>query len=406
MEIRNIKPTNRGKIFAGVVLIILISVCFLVIGWVVDKHTYLTTNDAKITGDILKVGPRLVGKIAEIKVKEGDVVKKGDLLFTLEADQLAVRVKKATAALEVAEARLDRAVGGSRSQEITGAQSQVDEASATYNGALSGKKSLENNLSTAQNTYSILKKQMEGFKNPKDKLLELNYAMKQLNIKYVSKKLTDAEYTIQAQGILQMFISKAQLEGQIAQMKYQIKSLSSSASASKAGLIGATSRLKLVAEGTSTKDIAILVNTVKAAKATLELSLLSLSFASIKAPGDGTIVRINSHTSEMVSPGVAVMSLVNLEKLNATAYVPEDNLEDVKDGQLVKLSIDSFPGKYFEGKVSKIGLATASVFSISGSDNFSKKYTKVSQRIPVTIDFNYKGTHLIPGMSVYAKIKY
>jgi membrane fusion protein, multidrug efflux system len=189
-------------------------------------------------------------------------------------------------------------------------------------------------------------------------------------------------------------------------MKYQIKTLSASVNASKAGLIGATSRLKLISEGTSTKNIAILVNAVKAAKATVELCSLSLSYASVKAPADGTIVKIASHTGEMVSPSVAVMSLVNLEKLNATAYVLENNIEDIKDGQSVKLSIDSFPGKYFEGTVRKVGLVTTSVFSPSGSASSLKKYTKVSQRIPVTIEFNYKGTHLIPGMSVYAKIKY
>ena len=99
------------------------------------------------------------------------------------------------------------------------------------------------------------------------------------------------------------------------------------------------------------------------------------------------------------------MSLVDFSKLQVTAYVLEGDLERVKLGQSVNLSIDAYSGKAFTGKVNEIGLATASTFSLFSTTNNSGNYTKVSQRVPIKINFTSTNENVIPGMSVTTKIK-
>ena len=72
------------------------------------------------------------------------------------------------------------------------------------------------------------------------------------------------------------------------------------------------------------------------------------------------------------------------------------------------MTIDAFPGKTFTGTVKQLGLATASTFSLAsalGGSNASGNFTKVSQTVPVKIDFDTAGQPVIPGMSVEAKIR-
>jgi membrane fusion protein, multidrug efflux system len=175
--------------------------------------------------------------------------------------------------------------------------------------------------------------------------------------------------------------------------------------AARAGLAGAKSKYNLVSEGASSEDLDILESTVNAAQATYDLAKLSLGYASVRAPENGTIVQMTAHIGDIVTPGLSAMSIMDLSKLTVTAYVLETDLENVKVGSQVKLSIDSFPGKSFKGTVMEVGEATSSVFSLFSSDNASGNYTKVSQRVPIKVSFNYGNNLVIPGMSTTAKIK-
>jgi membrane fusion protein (multidrug efflux system) len=203
----------------------------------------------------------------------------------------------------------------------------------------------------------------------------------------------------------QFFVSKLQLETQIAGVRGQLRSLVANVEASRAGLEGAKSKYNLISEGTSSEDLDILESTVNAAQATYELAKLSLEYANVRAPQNGTIVQMTSHVGDVVTPGLSEMSLMDITKLTVIAYVLETELKDIKVGNQVKLSIDSFPGKTFKGTVQEVGEATSSVFTLFSSDNSSGNYAKVSQRVTIKITFDYIKNPVIPGMSTTAKIK-
>lgn len=394
-------PKSKGKILAAVGIIILLGLGYFGFSYYEDQHNYVTTDNAKVTGDILNASAKIPGKVLEIKVNDGSKVKKGDVLFTLETDQLQAQTNQAQAALDVAKAQLAKAAGGARSEEVAGAQAGVDQAQSGYNSAVAGRDTTNTLLQDAQNNYNSLTSQLSQFVNPATGKPDAAYALKQL----AKANLSDAQYTVQAQGIQQMFASKAQLETQIDQLKGQLNTLTAQVSGTKAALNGANSKLNLVNAGASDKDVAIVEAQVRAAQAAYDLANLNLSYAQIKAPSDGTVVQVNVHVGDNIMPGQSAISMVNFSKLQVTAYVMENDLERIHMGQSVKLNIDAFPGLTLNGTVKEVGLATASTFNLFNTDNASGNFTKVSQRIPVKIDFDPAGQQPIPGMSVTAKIK-
>lgn len=126
--------------------------------------------------------------------------------------------------------------------------------------------------------------------------------------------------------------------------------------------------------------------------------------AIIKAPVDGTIVKINAQAGEVVNAGQSVLTLIDLEKVWIKANIDESKIRRVAIGQTVQVIVDAYPGQVFEGTISDIGNAAGSVFSLIPNDNSSGNFTRVTQRIPVKIKLESTDYPLYPGMSAKVKI--
>jgi multidrug resistance efflux pump len=81
------------------------------------------------------IGPRVAGRLAEVRVHEGDTVRAGDLLARLDTADLDAQVAQVQAALKVAEARLDAALNGARPEQIEAARAALAQAKAAAAGA-------------------------------------------------------------------------------------------------------------------------------------------------------------------------------------------------------------------------------------------------------------------------------
>ncbi|GFZ29946.1 RND transporter [Clostridium zeae] len=396
---------SKGKIIIAVGAVLVVALGGFGVKYYVDQKNYVSTDDAKITGDILNVGSKLPGKVLKINTSVGATVKKGDVLFTIEADQLQYQLNQAQAALDVAKAQLTKVESGARAQEVAGAQSMVDQASASLNGANTSKSNLQSTLNTLQSEYNKLVSQMDSFKDPSTGAYDAGYAMKQLDAARAKNTLTEAQYTVKAQAVEQLFSSKTQLENQISQLQGQIKAIDAQISAAKAGLEGANSKLSLTNSGASDKDVAIVEAQVRAAQASYDLAKLNFENSEVKAAQDGTVVQVNIHEGDMIAAGQAAISVVDLGKLQVTANVLESDLERISANEKVTMTVDAYPGVTFTGTVKETGLATSSTFSLFSTENASGNFTKVSQRVPVKISLDSNGKTVIPGMSVETKIK-
>ncbi len=122
---------------------------------------------------------------------------------------------------------------------------------------------------------------------------------------------------------------------------------------------------------------------------------------SIASPISGTVLQISAVQGQNVSPGLSLIQLTNLQAVTVTAYVDESAINNVSIGQDVDITVDAYPGTTFTGHVQQIVQATAGQFSLlPNQDPTSGNFTKVSQRIPVTITLDGNaGKDLFPGMS-------
>ena len=127
---------------------------------------------------------------------------------------------------------------------------------------------------------------------------------------------------------------------------------------------------------------------------------------SLTSPIDGTIVQESGVVGQSVTPGVALAQVVDLSKLNVVAYVDEGQLNNIKNGQQVDITIDAYNGDSFDGHIDHIVQATAGQFSLLPSTDVSSgNFTKVGQRVPVVVTLDNNGGHsLVPGLSAEVKI--
>lgn len=77
----------------------------------------------------------------------------------------------------------------------------------------------------------------------------------------------------------------------------------------------------------------------------------------IKAPFDGKIGIAQVNLGQYLSPGTPLVNLQSLNPLYANFSLPEQNLPKLYVGQPVEVSVDSYPGKIFKGKITAIDAA-------------------------------------------------
>jgi HlyD family secretion protein len=93
---------------------------------------------------------------------------------------------------------------------------------------------------------------------------------------------------------------------------------------------------------------------VQQAQANLNLLDIQLTKLTIFAPMNGVVLARNVDPGDFVQPGGAAITMANLNDLTITVYIPEDVYGQIKLGQSVNVTVDSFPGETFTAAVSYI----------------------------------------------------
>jgi membrane fusion protein (multidrug efflux system) len=391
------------KYIIGFFAVVIIGLGAYGVYWYIQTTTYVTLDNGKISGNIISVIPKVAGKVVDVKVKEGDKVKSGEVLFVVDSQPLQIQLDQAGAALDVAKAQLAKTEGGARAQDVAAAQSMVDQSKASLSGAQIGKSTLQSSLNDANSNYSTLLKSMSSFKDSNG-----NYnaaaAIAKLDTLVANKVITDAQYTEKVNSITQLFSAKTQLESTITQLKGQINVASTQIQALNAGVSAANSKLGLTNAGATSYDIQILEDQVKIAQSNYDLAKINFDNANVTATVDGIVAQVDVIVGSTAAPTLAAVSIMDTSKIQIAGTVTEDKIDKIQVGQTVNIKIPGVPGVAFSGKVSEVGLATDSAVNpLNTVISFSSTSTTVE--LPVKIDFDTQGKDIKPGMSVNADIK-
>ncbi|MGC5781293.1 HlyD family secretion protein [Methylobacterium sp. NFXW15] len=132
-----------------------------------------------------------------------------------------------------------------------------------------------------------------------------------------------------------------------------------------------------------------------------------LDFTVIRAPFDGVVGNKAVEAGAYVAPGTRVAALVPLQSVRIDANFKETQVERMRPGQVVTVTVDAYPDRPIRGVVESFSPASGSVFSLLPPDNATGNFTKIVQRMPVRVkvplDVAREG-FLRPGLSAVVKV--
>ena len=335
------------KIVGNVVAVTLVATAVTVVWNMLRSSDYEATEDAQVEQYMAPVNVRSAGYIKEIRFKEHQYVKKGDTLVIIDPREYQIAVKV---------------------------------AEATLMEARNGMGSLSASQQTVTSSAGAIDAQIEEARIRVRKLTE-DYAR---FLKLLEQKATTPMVVEEYRTNLEM-------------AKVRVQALESQRNAAR-------SQVQEVGQKRTNVEAAILK-----AEAALEKARLDLSYCVITAPSDGYLGRRTIEEGQLVGTGQTVTTIISGTSKWVVANFKETQVERLRVGQRVIISVDAFKDKEFTGTVSAISSATGSKYSMVPTDNSAGNFVKIQQRVPVPIDFegltDEINKRLAAGMMCEIKVK-
>ncbi len=300
----------------------------------------------RIEGDDSAVGAKVSGRIREITVREGDRVEAGQVIATLDDQQVRAREQQAEAAVRQAEARVRLA-----QHQITVLNEQlrqnefgVDQARADADGRVSEAEAkvaaAEAQLAQASAAYAQARWDREAFTRLYQKEL------------IAEQQVRQTESNEEAQAAV------------VAAARRQVEAARGSLTAARANLVNPAIRSAQVAAVRgqllqARADIAASEAEAERARAQLEEARADRNDLVVRAPFAGTVVTRTAEPGEVVVAGTRIITLLNLAEVYLRGFVPEGQIGRVRVGQAARVYLDSAPSKAIDAFVSRIDPAAS-----------------------------------------------
>ncbi len=351
------KKTNK-RFLAVLIMLVVCGGGFGVTKYIHAQH-HEETDDAQVDARISPVIPRIAGYVTDIRVKDNQLVKKGDTLLILDNRSGLIQVAQAEAALQAAQNNLNVAHASTSASRAT---------VYTY----------EANIATANAQIETAKVTLKRATQDYDRYANL----------------------IKDHSITQQQFEQAEAAKMTAERQLQVLTDQKNAAIRQAS--AATSQSSATAQ-----QVNVVSSNIEQRKADLENAKLLLSYTVITAPQDGRVSKVNAQLGQLLQPGQSLFSVVMDTKPWVIANFKETQITKMHAGQEVTIHIDAFPGHEFSAKVASFSPATGSKFALLPPDNASGNFVKVVQRMPVKIEFNENDQfvkELRPGMNAYVDV--
>lgn len=302
-------------------------------------------------------------------------------LYALQRALSKSQVEGAEATLKVALTRLSLAEKGAREQEIKVVENSVAQAKANLDNAKLNWERMQN-----LHTEGVISQQQFDLARLQFDVSQSQYraAQEQLSLIQAGTREEDKEaagaQVAQAQAALQLAkdaliqndikakdVEAAQTAVQQAEAALglakanalQNKLRQEDVVAAQASVEQAKASLEFAEANTvqsqiQNQNVLLAETQVQSAQDAVELLQTQINDATITAPTAGIITTRVVEMGEFVSPGMPIVTITHLEVVHLTIYVPETKLGKVKLGQDAQVSVDTFPGRIFTGKVTYI----------------------------------------------------
>ena len=349
---------SRRRPVVVVGTLVLFGLLFLGLGYLAESLTHESSDDAFLDADVVSISPRVPGQVTKVSVKSNQAVKAGDLLVEIDPRDLAVQLDQKRATVESARANvaLSKAV-----VELSRTQVASAEATAKQSAA-----EAEASQATAEKAKADLKRAEELIRN----------------------------HTISAQ---EFDAAKAAASATGA----SLSAAREKAASKRAEVVQAQAQVEAAQKGFERGEAQ-----ARQAEWDVQAAELNLSYARVTAPADGYVTKKAVENGDYIQVGQKLMALVPSD-LYVTANFKESQVEHIRPGQPVRITVDSVEDRVFAGHVDSVMAGSGARFSLLPPENAVGNYIKVVQRIPVKILFDepvVAGHVLGPGMSVVPSV--
>ena len=337
--------TRLGKRKTIGVLLCLGAVVVVAAGWTWIRATGETSTDnAYVRGDVTSLAPKVAGYVTAVEVEDNQKVQAGDVLFRIDDRDYRARLAQAEANVNAAQARLV-------------------------------------NVDAETKLQHALIRQAEAQKRA---------AMAELEL---ATRASDRRRSL----IRSNTVSQAQVDESDAARSRTEAGLS----AAGATVEAQQQRLAVLAAQREAAEAA-----VAQARAARDLSQIDLDSTVVRAPVGGVVGNRQVRIGRLVASGVSLLDIVPVDDLWLVANFKETQIEHIRPGQRVRITIDGYPNETFAGEVDSFAPGSGSAFSLLPADNATGNFVRVVQRVPVKITFvgHPLPGRLVPGLSARVQI--
>lgn len=103
--------------------------------WWVSASSKVSTDDARVKGNLVNISAKAPGQVVEVLAKEGDAVEAGQVIARIDDKAPAIQVEQARANLASAQVKLASLQAGSRPQQVAQSEAGVAQAAANLSNA-------------------------------------------------------------------------------------------------------------------------------------------------------------------------------------------------------------------------------------------------------------------------------
>ncbi|MGY4480380.1 HlyD family secretion protein [Bradyrhizobium sp. USDA 3364] len=340
------KKRSRTRILLGLTAFLVIA-CGGIYArqWYAVGRYIESTNNAYLRADQVAMAPRVAGQVSEIYVKDNEDVATGQPLVKIDPRRYEMIVRQSRATVEARQADVAKGAADLREQDAVIAQAQADVETARVNASLA-EKEFERSSALAARGFATQQKNDQ-----------------------TESTLAQARSTVALkQAILDASRQKvATLRAQSAQAEAQFA----------------------------------------AAKESLAQAEIDLSDTVVRSPIAGRVGDRTVQLGQFAQPGARLLTVVPTGQIYLVANFKETQVENMRPGQPVEISVDAYPNLPLTGTVDSFAPGTGARFALLPPENATGNFTKIVQRVPVRIRVDAPRTAapaFVPGLSIEVSV--
>lgn len=294
-----------------------------------------------VEADQIDVSPEISGTIQLVSVKDGESVKKGQILMTLDTADYAIQLEMARKGLELAKLKESDLKDGNSQNQVRQARASRDSISEQISGSAK-------ELEYLKKDYTAMKALFDAGAASQTELDSAQRILDREQAKYdglvKQKDALDAALALAEEGATAQVKSSATLDVELRQLDIQEME-------------------RVISKGT------------------------------LYSPTDGTIQSVNYQEGERVAPGARAVTLVDMSRMEVRIYVPEKQLNRVRTGMQVQFTDDFLKDRGIQGAVTYI--SPQAEFT---PKNIESKQSKQEMVYEVRVDIKDTTGTIKPGM--------